>query len=382
MKIMFFIQDLGFGGVLRQVSELVANLNRRGHDISVIAMYPIDSDWEHMWNTDSANIRALFSRKPYKDLPGPITIIKAVSRLRHIIMKEQTEILYSFAGNAAMLVSWLTVSTLSGTKLVWGIQGSGYKLRSNDIKHKTSLYVLKWISPFVPLVILNSDTGLSSRRSMGHNFVKHIIINNGFDTEKFKPDPEARDRLRQELGVSKKEILIGIVGRIVPDKGFHIFLKAAALVLIERTDVRFVCVGDGDENYKSDLQNLSRELALTSYLIWAGFRSDMTSVFNSMDIFCSSSYAESFPKVVGEAMACGVPCVVTDAGDTAVIVGDMGIVVPRNEPEMLAKGLLAMIERLPEIEPTRIRTRIVENFTLEKMVDKTEIALREVLNDR
>jgi glycosyltransferase involved in cell wall biosynthesis len=384
MKIMFFIQDLGFGGVLRQVSELVTSLGRKGHDISLVAMYPIDSNWQQLWNADSVNISTLFSRKPYTELPGPITIIKAVSRLRHIIMKEQTEILYSFAGNAAMLVSSLTVGTLSETKLIWGIRGSGnpLKLLSNDIKYKASLYILKCISPFVPLVIANSDAGLSFRQGIGHNFVKHLVIHNGFDTEKFKPDTGARNRLRQELGVSKKEILIGIAGRVVPDKGFHLFLKAAALILIERKGVRFVCVGDGDEAYKKRMALLSKDLGLDDRVIWTGFKEDMNSVFNALDILCSSSYGEGFPNVVGEAMACGVPCVVTDVGGSAKIVGDLGIVVPPGDTKMLAEGLLAMIERLPEIKPTRIRTRIVENFTPERMAEETETALRELLRGK
>jgi len=100
-----------------------------------------------------------------------------------------------------------------------------------------------------------------------------------------------------------------------------------------------------------------------------------------MDICCTASSAGGFQDVIGEAMACGVPCVVTDVGDSAKIVGDSGIAVPYDNPEMLARGLLTMIDRLPGIEPQDIRARILENYTVERMVDQTETALRDLLND-
>lgn len=384
MKIMFFIQDLGFGGVLRQLSLLAANLERRGHGVSVVAMYPKDGNWRQLWNVDSIDIGTLFSRKPYRNLPDPITMLIAISRLRRFLKSERTEVLYSFGGNAAMLVSWFAVRTLPGTKLVWGIRGSGrlYKLNSSDIKYKSSLEVLKWISPFVPMVIANSDAGLSFRQGMGYNFTKHVVINNGFDSGNFRPDAGARSRQRQEWGVSEKEVLIGIAGRIVDAKGYHVFLHAAAGIFKKRPDVRFVCVGDGEESYKRSMERLSKELGISDRLKWAGFKKDMSSVFNALDILCSASFGEGFPNVVGEAMACGVPCVVTNVGASAEIVGDLGIVVPSGDPKMLADGLLAMMERLPEIEPARLRSRVVENFSIEIMVDETEKALKNLLRGK
>ncbi len=385
MKIMFFIQDLGFGGVLRQVSQLASTLDRRGHDVSVVAMYTKDGNWEHLWNADSVSIRTLFPRKPYMHIPGPVTLIKAVSRLKDILGKEETEIVYTFVGNAALFVSLAAVSTISGkTKLVWGIRGSGSKFKqfSDDIRYKILLYAQKCVSPYVPLVISNSDEGLSFRLDTGHKFIKQIVIYNGIDTEKFKPDSEARNRLRLDWGISKAEILIGTAGRIVYAKGFHLFLQAASIIIKERPDVRFVCIGDGEEPYKRSMELLGNELGISDRLIWSGFKKDMNSALNTLDIFCSSSYGEGFPNVVGEAMACGVPCVVTDVGASAKIVGDLGIVVPSGDARMLAEGLREALNRLADFDSRQLRRRVVDNFSVEKMVDRTEMALREVLNDR
>jgi glycosyltransferase involved in cell wall biosynthesis len=297
-------------------------------------------------------------------------------------MREKPEILYSFGGHAPRILSWLAARTFPDIKLVWRYRGAGHKLllRDKDLNYKAILFIEKYISASVPLAVYNSDASLSFGEGVNHIFKKQMVIKNGIDTDKFKPDPDAKNRIRRVWGVSEDEKLVGIVGRVNPVKGYDVFIKAAASVLKKRKDVRFVCVGNGDKSYKRDLEKMSRELELGTYLVWAGVRSDMTSVFNSMDIFCNASYAGGFQDVIGEAMACGVPCVVTDVGDSAKIVGDTGIVVPHDNPEMLAGGLLAMIDRLPGIEPQDIRARIMENFTVERMVDQTETALRDLLN--
>ena len=148
--------------------------------------------------------------------------------------------------------------------------------------------------------------------------------------------------------------------------------------------MRFVCVGDGPEPYKSELFSLAHSLCLDDNLIWTGSRSDMPAVYNSLDIACSSSYGEGFPNVIGEAMACGIPCVVTDVGDSALIVGNTGIVVPARDYRELAAGILNMLARLnrhrSEISE-QVRKRIVDNFDLEIMITNTKLALDNLLID-
>ena len=116
-------------------------------------------------------------------------------------------------------------------------------------------------------------------------------------------------------------------------------------------------------------------------LAWS--RDDMPVVYNGLDILClSSAFGEGFPNVIGEAMACGVPCVVTDVGDSSRIVGNNGIVVPPGQPETMASGLLEMvvqIEKSKEDLADRLRQRIVEEFSVEKMVRLAEAALSDLL---
>ena len=227
-------------------------------------------------------------------------------------------------------------------------------------------------------MISGAQAAYANREAKGYRCQRHIVIHNGMDVGQFRPDPEARVRVRTELAIPRNETLIGLVGRLDPVKGHPVFLETAALLARERADVRFVCVGDGPEPYRSRLQRLGQELGLTDRLIWAGSRQDMPAVYNALDIVCSPSYSEGFSLVIGEAMACGVPCVVTDVGDPAKIVGDTGVVVPPGDLQALAVGLRTMLQELHEVEPHLLCERIVGHFSVETMVDATERALLEV----
>ena len=108
----------------------------------------------------------------------------------------------------------------------------------------------------------------------------------------------------------------------------------------------------------------------------------MNSVYNALDILVSSSITEGFPNVIAEAMACGVPCVATDVGDTRQIVDDAGAVVPPQRPDLLAEQLLRMIQLSPDEKEAlkqRARVRIVNNFGMDIMVTATLTRLRELI---
>ena len=373
MKILFFIEHLGLGGVVRQVSILADHLGRRGHDVSLLALYTIDPHWNLV---SKVNFDVL-TEKPEGLVSAGIRFTKAALALRRLLKKTDIDILYSFQGPNARLIAWLATRGMANTQLVWGFQGAGRRntSRARDWKLALPSHLAKWVSGSVPLMIANSEAGYTHHKTGGYRCIKQLVINNGFDTDEFKPDSEARIRLRSQWKI-KNEALIGIVGRLFVLKGHRIFLEAAALLRKERTDVRFVIVGDGPD--KRELELLSHELGLTESVILPGARQDMPAVYNALDILCSSSYSEGLPNVIGEAMACGVPCVVTDVGDSAKIVGDQGVVVPAGDSQVLAKGLKTMLSKLNDIKPLEIRDRIVRHFSLENLVDATETALNQI----
>ena len=207
-----------------------------------------------------------------------------------------------------------------------------------------------------------------------------IVIPNGIDVDAFSPDPEGRARLRKEWGVSPEEPLIGIVGRVHPIKDHKSFLQAALLLLQEEPSFKFVVVGEGVPEYESELKMFAKQMNVEDRVIWAGVRSDLRSVYSSLDVLCSSSYSEGFSNVIGEAMACGVPCAVTDVGDSARIVGEFGTVCPPGDAPRLAAaiGEVLNLGRRDACLGEKCRQRIRQEFSVERLVLATEQALRSV----
>ena len=137
-----------------------------------------------------------------------------------------------------------------------------------------------------------------------------------------------------------------------------------------------MCVGDGPDAYKNELAALGNQLGLSGRLLWVGPQADMPAVFNAFDmVSSSSSFGEGFPNVIGEAMACKIPCVVTDVGDSSWIVEQTGIVVPSDNPEALAKGWEKFLNEDRNEKAKQARLRIENNFSLSHLVQRTEEAL-------
>jgi glycosyltransferase involved in cell wall biosynthesis len=263
-----------------------------------------------------------------------------------------------------------------GAKVVWGLRASNVDFANYDRLAEWSFRFGASFSRFPDLIIVNSWAGKQHHIAHGYCGDRMMVIPNGIDTEHYRPDREAGRHVRAEWGVAEDELLVGLVGRLDPMKDHTTFLRATALVTEERSDVRFVCAGDGPEQYRRELLALGESLGLGARLIWAGARSDMPAVYNAFDMAVSSSYGEGFPNAVGEAMACGVPCVVTDVGDSARIVGETGIVVPARSPEALAIGILRLLtspERCERGEAARLRIR--EMFSRERLLEATQAAL-------
>jgi glycosyltransferase involved in cell wall biosynthesis len=142
--------------------------------------------------------------------------------------------------------------------------------------------------------------------------------------------------------VSSGQILVGLPARLDPIKDHETFLRAAALARKSNERLRFVCIGGGDAEYSRRMAALSDTLGLHDAVIWAGERRDMPAVLNALDIVTLTSIGEGLSNAIGEAMASGVPPVVTDVGDMARLVGEAGSVVPVGDARAVADAWLAL----------------------------------------
>jgi len=376
MRLFFLIRSLEFGGAERQLIELVKGLSKRGFAITVATFYDGGALRPEMEGIAGVPVISLHKRSRWD-------LVSFLWRLWRIVRKSKPQVVHGYMGVANELCS--CVGRLIGARIVWGVRASNKDFSQYDWASRLSFRVGAWLSRSADLIIVNSQAGKKHHSISGYSGKRMVVIRCGVDIERFQPDRRVGKEVRAQWGLSDGEILIGLIGRLDPIKGHSTFLWAAALLAQRRGDVRFVCVGDGPGPYKSKMRALAEELGLAERLIWAGFRDDLEAVYNALDLLTSSSYGEGFPNVVAEAMACGVPCIVTDVGDSACIVGDTGPVVPPKDPEALLNGwkqILALSQLDREALGKASRARIVKEFSVSQLVERTETALKGLLQLR
>jgi len=366
-NIFFLIRSLNVGGTEHQLIELLKGLDSNHFDITVGLFYNEGALIEEIKSMPWIHVISL-------NKTGRWDIIEFGFRFIKLLKALQPDIIYSFLPDANIV--GLIAGRLSGVKrIVWGVRASNMDVSRYDWLARISLCLSAFMSRFPDAIIANSVAGKEFHRSIGYYTNRMMVIPNGIDTDRFKPDHLSGLRVREEWGVDDEAITIGLVGRLDPMKDHTTFLRAVKIFDQKECSVRFVCIGDGKEPYKSEIHSLCMTLGLNGSLIWTGARSDMPAVYGALDIVTStSSYGEGFSNVIGEAMACGVPCVVTDVGDSASIVADTGFVVPIKNPEALANGWMNMLKRLENndcLYREKIRERIVSNYSVELLIKKT-----------
>ena len=362
-KILFFIRSLNAGGAERQLVVTAKGLAERGHKVSVLTFYS-GGFYEEELTGSSVQLISLNKK-------GRWDLLAFFYRLLKVLRQQRPQVMYSFL-NTANILAAIYRPFLSSCHIVWGVRASNMDLEQYDWLSRWLYWLECRLSRFADDIVANSHAGLEYAIQHGFPKQKMTVIPNGIDTDRFYPNKSKGDRLRQLWGVTKGECLIGVVGRVDPMKGIPTFLEAAARIKQQNPKTRFVWVGEGATNYKKAMRKLATKLGLDTVLIWAERHSDMVAVYNAFDIAVSSSYGEGFPNVLGEAMACGVPCVVTNVGDSALIVGIDGAIVPPNDARSLADAILTQLTLDNKSIGKRSRNRIIEQYSLIKLCKRTE----------
>jgi len=170
------------------------------------------------------------------------------------------------------------------------------------------------------------------------------VVPSAYLPDRFHPGVDGSG-LRADLGYSGVVPLIGVVGRLVADKGQDDFLRAAAIVLERRGDARFLIVGTGTR--AAELEGLARSLGIAHAVRFLGFRDDVPAITAALDVSVLPSVdCDASSAVLKEALACGVPAVATSVGGAAEILrdGETGLIVPPRQPARLAAAILALVE--------------------------------------
>jgi glycosyltransferase involved in cell wall biosynthesis len=361
LSVLLLIRSLEMGGAERQLVELARGMQFRGHRVTVAAFYkrgPLLAE------LDEARVRVVdLAKRGRWDVAGFLL------RTRKAIAKARPDVVYSFLGGAN-LVATAATATMRSTRLVWSIRASRVDLSKYGWLHKASYRIERLLSNAPDLIIANSNAGREFAASQGFPADKIEVVHNGIDADRFRPDLRLRKEQRGKWKLDEHDIAIGVLARLDPMKGHETFLTAAAEVSRQLAEAKFFCIGEGSELAR--LRGLADQLGIAARTRFVGRTDDSRSALNGLDIYCSPSYfGEGFSNAIAEAMACGVPCVVTDVGDAALIVGETGLVVPRSDANTLAVGLIEQANGLASYDGLRSRVRIVENFSVDAMVDRT-----------
>jgi|CXWL01.1.fsa_nt_gi glycosyltransferase involved in cell wall biosynthesis len=368
--ILLLTRSLDRGGAERQLVALAKGLTHRGHAVAVAVFF---GGGVYEAELSRAGVRVLNLGKQ-----GRWDVWPFLNRLVRLLRKEHPAVMHSYLGVPNILATALK-PLLPGTRIIWGVRASNVDLSRYDWLSRQAYALERHLARFADLIIANSYAGKRHAVASGFPESKIVVIPNGIDTEYFRFDPEGRRQVRSAWGLGEDEILVGLVARLDPMKGHPTFLEAASRIARERHDVRFVCVGDGPVAYAEALKQQAEALGLTKQLTWAGTRDNMPAVYSALDLSSSSSsFGEGFSNTIAEAMACGVPCVVTDVGDAKRIVGDAGYVVAPGSPAALAAAwqeALDMGDAERASRSRRARERVIEHFSLERLIEETALVL-------
>lgn len=290
-----------------------------------------------------------------------------------------------------VIQTWLYHADLAGlaagrafrTPVVWNLRSSS---PLTDLSKKTAMVVRACarLSRLPEVVVANSEAARTAHEGFGYRPRVWEIIPNGFDTDRFHPSRAARASVRQELGIELEATVIGLVARFDPIKDHHVFLTAAGMMRAA-ANMHFLLVGSGVTAENGQLRVAIEEARLRDRVHLVGERQDIPRLTAALDVATNSSYGESFPNVIGEAMACEVPCVVTDVGDSARIVGETGRVVPPRDPLALASAwqeLIDLGETGRQELGRKARERVESLYSLDSVVRQYEALYERLARSR
>jgi glycosyltransferase involved in cell wall biosynthesis len=304
--------------------------------------------------------------------PSPIAFIRLVKLLR----KANPDVVQTWMYHGD-LFGGLAARVAGIRSVFWGIRHTN--LESGKSKKTTILIakVLAKLSWWLPIkIVVCAQRAMQTHESMGYDRRKMRFIPNGYDLEDFKPGLDPQGKLNASLVPEAHIPLIGTVGRFDLQKDHCNLIEALAILRDRIPKFRCVLVGTGLDSSNAQVLELIAQRDLASYVELLGRRNDIPNIMNALDLHVLPSASEAFPNVVAEAMACGTPCVVTDVGDAAYIVGDTGWVVPPRDPMKLAEAIAAAVQQKfsdPAGWRRRCqasRDRIKNNFDIQTMVKK------------
>lgn len=361
MKIQHVIIGLEVGGAEMMLKRLIeSHAGNPGYQHSVISLTDLGSVGRQLAE-QGVSIRAMGMR-------SPLDIFRVLPRLRRALRESKPDVVQTWMYHSDLL-GGLAARWAGIKNVIWCIHSTD----ANPGGSRMTPFVMRacaLLSSWVPRRILCvAEASKRVHVAAGYDASRMLVVPNGLDLSRLVATEDQRLDLRAGCGFTADHFVIGTVGRFNPAKDYENFVRAAGIVAAQCENVRYLMVGS-----KLDRENavLARWIAETGYadrFVLLGERSDAAVCLAAMDAFCLSSRSEALPTVVAEAMALGVPCVATDVGDTANLVGDAGVIVRPEDPVRLAEALVRMASTPGQERATlgkKSKERVRSEYTIER----------------
>lgn len=363
-EVLHIITGLGQGGAERALFNLLTG-GLNGSDRHAVLSLGDEGYYGERLKEAGVAVHVLGMRG---SLPTPAT----ARRLKEMVREIRPKIIQGWMYHGNLAASYAS-RVLTPVPLVsWNVRHSLYSLSHEKPVTRWVIRIGRRWSNKVDRIIYNSETSRKLHEQFGYASANACVLPNGVDTQLYAPDVERRKKVRDALGLSDEDFVIGHVARLHPMKDHAGFLKAAVLVAQENEQIRFMLVGEGVTPESGEFTGIIPEM-LKERFIWLGARSDVACLMNAMDAYCLSSWSESFPNVLVEAMASGLPCVATDVGDVATVLGASGSVIPVKDVEALKSSLCEIVEKSHRERETislNMRERAVKFYNREAVVQR------------
>ena len=376
IRCLHVIGDLSQGGSEKMLCRLLLNSDRNRFEHQVVTLLqpgPLANDLE------KAGIRVFSLQMPRK--LAITTTFQAIVKLAALMAAKKPDLVHAWMYNAdilAPLSAWLAGRIPVITSIRHGLS------QADSCQIRLMAGAAAFASRFNAVrVVACSATTVQNHVKVGFPECIHVIPNGFMLPEKPASRTDA-ENLARMLGIAGNFPLIGVIGRFTPEKDHQTLVKAAAIVGREFPNARFVLCGAGTEAENAELSAMIEAAGVGAGFIRLGQRSDLPVIMRGLSFVVSASRAEAFPNVIGEAMAAGVPVVATAAGDSALLVGDCGLLVPVGDVQKLAAAISEMLHYNAEQLQTlglKARRRIATLFGIDGVVKQYEKLYLELANE-
>jgi glycosyltransferase involved in cell wall biosynthesis len=302
-------------------------------------------------------------------MPGPSAFLRLQRRVRRL----RPDAIQGWMYHGNLAASFAAKVAPKQPGLAWNVRQSLYDLGNEKPLTRKVIRANRALSCRPDTIIYNSRLSRSQHERFGFANDEGVIVPSGFDLTRLRPDSENCAAVRLEFGLDAEDLVIGHVARFHPMKDHATFLRAAVEVTRRVPRARFLLAGRGVGPGNPVLSGIVPSDFMPRFT-FTGERRGVSRLMQAMDVLClSSAWGEGFPNVLGEAMACGVPCVATDIGDSADIVGESGLIVPPSDSAALAQALTELLEKRPKARRDlggEARKQIEAHYSLEVVVDR------------